>query len=129
MVLFQYFWLVCSYFAFIRGSVLEDCAILRICSFLLGCSFYWHIIVFFVAVSYNPLYFFVSTVTFFIHNLKIFIIVDLQCSVNCCYTAKWPSHSFIYILFLTLSFIMLHHKWLDIVPCAIQPDLIAYPIF
>jgi len=30
-----------------------------------------------------------------------------------------------YILFLTLSSIMLRNKWLDIVPCAIQQGLIA----
>ena len=35
-----------------------------------------------------------------------------------------PTH----IVFLTLSSIMFHHKWLDIVPCAIQQDLIAYPM-
>ena len=56
----------------------------------------------------------------------IFIIVDLQCSVNffCC-TAKWPVIH-IYILFLTLSSILIDHKWLDIVPCAIQQDPIAH---
>ena len=31
-----------------------------------------------------------------------------------------PAHTHIYILFLTLSSTMLHHKWLDIVPPAIQ---------
>ena len=36
------------------------------------------------------------------------------------------THIYIYILFLTLSSIMFHYKWLDIVPCAIQQDLIAY---
>ena len=34
------------------------------------------------------------------------------------------THSFSHII----SFIMLHHKWLDIVPSAIQQDLIAYPL-
>ena len=34
-----------------------------------------------------------------------------------------------YIHFLTLSSIMFHHKWLDIVPCAVQQDLIAYLCF
>ena len=33
-----------------------------------------------------------------------------------------------YILFLALSSIIFHHKWLDIVHCAIQQDLIAYPL-
>ena len=37
------------------------------------------------------------------------------------------SHTHIYILFLILSSIMLHHKWLVIVPSAIQQDLITYP--
>ena len=32
------------------------------------------------------------------------------------------------ILFFTLSSIMFHHKWLNIVPCAIQKNLIAYTI-
>ena len=54
------------------------------------------------------------------------IIVDLQCSVNFCYTAKWPSHTS--YSFSSLSSIRLHHKWLDIVPCAIQQDLIAYSL-
>ena len=65
-------------------------------------------------------------------KIKIFfkkiIIVDLQCSINFCCRAKWPSYTCIYILFLTLSSIMFHHKWLDIVPCAVQQDLIAYPL-
>ena len=34
---------------------------------------------------------------------------------------------YIHIIFLTLSSIIFHHKWLDIVPCATQQDLIAYP--
>ena len=35
---------------------------------------------------------------------------------------------YLFILFLTLSSIMFHHKWLDMVPCALQQDLIAYPL-
>ena len=68
------------------------------------------------------------------------IIVDLQCSVNFCYMAKWPSyiyvciyvyiyihtHLYVYILLLTVFSIVSHQKWLDIVPCAMQQDLIAY---
>ena len=43
-------------------------------------------------------------------------------------TEKGPSHTYIhtYILFLPLSSIMLHHRWLHIVPSAIQQDLTAY---
>ena len=33
-----------------------------------------------------------------------------------------------HILFLTLSSIMFHHKRLDLMACAIQQDLIAYPL-
>ena len=52
---------------------------------------------------------------FFFFN---FVIVDLQCSVSFCWTAEWPSHTYLYILFLILSSIMFCHKWLDIGPCA-----------
>ena len=38
------------------------------------------------------------------------------------------THTHTHILFLTLSAIMFHHKWLDIVPCAKEQDLIAYPL-
>ena len=48
--------------------------------------------------------------TFFLF-LKNFIMIDLPCSVNFCCTAKWPSYTYIYILFFTLSSIMLRHKW------------------
>ena len=39
-----------------------------------------------------------------------FLIVDVQCSVNFCCIAKWPSYTYIGILFLILSFITFHHK-------------------
>ena len=62
------------------------------------------------------------------HNLKkiFLIIVDLQCSANFCCTAKRPSHTHIHLLFVILFSIMFYHKWLDIVPCAIRQDHIAY---
>ena len=44
------------------------------------------------------------------------------------YSKATQSYIYIYILFLTLSPIMFHHKWLDTAPCAIQQDLIAYPL-
>ena len=56
-----------------------------------------------------------------------FIILDLQCSVNFCHTAKCPSYTHMYILFLTLYSIMFHHEHLGIVPCATWQELIAYP--
>ena len=61
----------------------------------------------------------------FLKEIFIFsIICGLQCPVNILLYGKMTqSHIPIYILFLTLSSIMLHHKWLDIVPSAIQQDL------
>ena len=44
------------------------------------------------------------------------------------YSKVTESHIHIYILFLTLPPIMVHHKWLDIVPSTILQDLIAYPL-
>ena len=44
------------------------------------------------------------------------------------YSKETQLYIHIYIIFLTLSSIMFHHKWLDIVPCAIEQDLIAYPL-
>ena len=45
-------------------------------------------------------------------------IVDLQCCVNFCHTAKWFSYAYIYILFYIL-FHMVHHRIMNVVPCAI----------
>ena len=42
------------------------------------------------------------------------------------YSKVTQLHLYLYILFLILSSIMVCRKWLDIVPCAIQQDLIAY---
>ena len=38
------FWLICSYFLFLPGSVLDSYTFLRICPFLPGCPFYWYIV-------------------------------------------------------------------------------------
>ena len=49
----------------------------------------------------------IRTINFIIFYLKkIFIIVDLQCSINFCCTANCPSYIYTYILFLTLFSIM-----------------------
>ena len=48
------------------------------------------------------------------------IIIGLECSVNFCCTVEGPSHTYIYILFLTFPSIIFHYKWLDKVPCAIS---------
>ena len=74
----------------------------------------------------------VNKVFFILKFLKMIfvfsIIACLQCSVNfLLYSKVAQSYIHIYILFLTLSAIMLHHKWLDIVPSAVQQDFMAYP--
>ena len=49
------------------------------------------------------------------------IIAGLQCSVSFLqYGKEIQSHIHVYIFFLTLSSIMLHHKWLDKFPSALQ---------
>ena len=47
---------------------------------------------------------------------NIFIILDLRCSVNFCFTAKWPSHTHIYIFFFS------HPP-----SCSITSDSITFP--
>ena len=42
--LFRCLWLVCSYFMFLPGSVLEGYTFLRTCPFLAGCSVYWRVV-------------------------------------------------------------------------------------
>ena len=71
--------------------------------------FFWG----FFFIFYNDFY-------FFLHE------AGLQCSVNFLLHSKvTQSHIHVYILFSHI--IMLHHKRLDIVPSAVQQDLIAYP--
>ena len=59
---------------------------------------------------------------FFFFNLFYWRIVDLQSSVNFYCTTKWLSY--IYIHFL-IFFTMAYHEIWNIVPCAIQQDLLV----
>ena len=45
----------------------------------------------------------------------------------CSKVTQLYTYIYTYILFLILSSIMFYPKRLDIVPCAIQQDFIAYP--
>ena len=51
-------------------------------------------------------------------------VADLQCCANFCCTTKWPSHNIEHSLSYII-FVMVYPKGLDIVPCAVQQDLIA----
>ena len=44
------------------------------------------------------------------------------------YSKAAQSYIYKYIIFLKLSSIMFDHKCLDVVPYAVQQDLIAYPL-
>ena len=61
---FHYLWLVCLYFLFLTGPVLEGCTFQRICPFLPGHPFYWHIVA--SAAPYDPVYVFSVSCNFFV---------------------------------------------------------------
>ena len=54
---------------------------------------------------------------------QLYIYIHLYTYVRAYIYTHTYTHSFPPIIL-----ILFHHKWLDIVPCAIQQDLIAYPI-
>ena len=63
---------------------------------------------------------------FLFSNLYCWSIVDLQCCVNFCCIAKWFRYIYIHIhiytytyIFSTFFSIMVYHRILNIVPCAI----------
>ena len=63
--------------------------------------------------------------TFFFFNWSI---VDLQYCVNFCYTVKLISVIHTYTFFIFFS-IMVYHRILNIVPCAIQQNLVVYRFY
>ena len=71
--------------------------------------------------------YFIFYLFFIFNDLYFSIIVGLQCSVNFYCTAKWSVkhiYTFFFLHYPPSYFIML----LDIVPSAIEQDLIAYPL-
>ena len=66
--------------------------------------------------------------TLFIDIFEMFsVVAGWQCSVNFLLHSKvTPSHIHVHILFSHI--ILLHRKWLDIVPRALRQDLIAHPL-
>ena len=78
---------------------------------------------------YSVQYYFIFIITLFYVFLMVFIfsvIAGLQCSVNfLLYSKVTQSHMHVYIPFSHI--IMLHHKWPDVNPSAVQQDLIVYP--
>ena len=70
----------------------------------------------------------IMSYAFFNSFCFIFYYIYLEYSVSFSCITKWLSYTFIYILFLTLSSIKFHQKLLDMVPCAVQQDMIASPL-
>ena len=64
----------------------------------------------------------------FIIILFYLSIVDLQCCVNFCCTAK-VIQLYIYMCFFVFFSIMVYQRILTVVPCAIQYDLVVYPFY
>ena len=60
-------------------------------------------------------------------------VADLQCCVNFYCRAKGFSDTYIYIYIYTFFFIffsiMVYHRVLNIVPRAVQEDLVAHPFY
>ena len=61
----------------------------------------------------------------FLNFLSFFIVISPIHFFFLLYSMVTQLHMHVYISFSHI--IMLHHKWLDIVPSATQQDLIAYP--
>ena len=56
-------------------------------------------------------------------------VADLQCCVNFYCRAKGFSDTYIYTFFFIFFSIMVYHRVLNIVPPAVQEDLVAHPFY
>lgn len=63
------------------------------------------------------------------HSTFHWSVFDWQVCVKYCCTAKWFSYMCVYILFLNIFFsiVTVYHGILNIVLCALEQDLVAYP--
>ena len=122
---FDYDFLVISLFivSVFPGSVLEDWPFLRICAFLLGCPFYWHIVALtifcisalsVVTSAFSLLILFIWFFSlFFLMSMAyglsvLFIFSKNQLSVFLVFTVvSFTSYSFISALIFKISFLLL----------------------
>ena len=111
-----YLWLVCLCFLILPHSVLESCTFLRICPFLPGCLFYWHMI----ACS-SLLWSFIllqchCNFSFFIYNsidlnpLPFFLMSLAKGVINFVYLLKEPTFSFINLCYCFLCFFFIYFR-------------------
>ena len=98
---------VCSYFIFLPGSVLRDCTFLGICLFVLGCSFYWHIVVcisllwsfYFCGVGCNFSFF----ISHFIYVFPLYFFMINLAKIYQFFLPKEPALSFINLFYLVFK--------------------------
>ena len=80
----------------------------------------------YIKKSYNSIIRIQATKFYFL-NLFYWSIVDLQCYINFCCTAKWLSYTYLYTFFFIFLSMMVYHRILNIVPCATQQNLVVHP--
>ena len=106
---FQCLWLVCVYFLFLPGSVMEGCAFLRICPFLPGCPFSWHIVpcsnllwpLYFCSVSCYFSFFISNSVDL---NLLLFFLMNLANGLSILFIFS-QNQLLVLLIFAIISFI------------------------
>ena len=112
------------------------------CFTVFGYSLFFHFLSYFTQCLYCPIFYsFVlflpnkdfPFLSFFFSSYLFFNFYYIWFTMFChflLYSKVTQIYIYIYIhiFFLTLSSIMVHHNWLAMIPCAVQQDLIAYPL-
>jgi len=75
-------------------------------------------------INFEFIFTYVRKCSFFIIIFIFSFIADLRC---CQFSTVQQGDQVIHVYILFSYIIMIHHKWLDMVPSATQQDLIAYP--